>query len=264
MMYSYSYFADFYDELTQNVDYEKTADYILRIAEKYQHNMGITLDLACGTGNLTVILKEKGVDIYGIDASAEMLSVAQEKALDKGLNGMLFLCQKMQNIDLFGTIDTCICTLDSINHLTSKDDVQKTFSKISFFMNPNALLIFDVNTLYKHQKILADNTYVYDTENVYCVWQNRLLKDKRTVDITLDFFEKTSNNKEYRNFYRRFSENFREYAYTHEELCEMLNKAGFELLDVFGELTFETPKESSQRNIYVAKNNQRRCSKTPV
>ena len=69
-MLSYSYFADFYDELTQNVNYEEEAHYILKLAERYRHNMGITLDLACGTGTLTIMLKKLGVDIYGIGGNA--------------------------------------------------------------------------------------------------------------------------------------------------------------------------------------------------
>lgn len=246
-MLSYSYFADYYDNLTNNVDYKQYAEYILKLAEKYNHSMGITLDLACGTGSLTVMLKKMGVDIYGIDASPEMLSVAQEKALDSEISGMLFLCQKMQNLDLYGTIDTCICTLDSINHITNINDVQKAFSKVSFFMNPNALFIFDVNTLYKHKQVLADNTFVYDTEQVFCVWQNTLLGDQRSVEISLDFFENLDG------MYRRYSENFTERAYTHEEICKMLETAGFKLLDVFREMTFEEPKPDSQRNIYIAK-----------
>lgn len=246
-MLSYSYFADYYDNLTNNVDYKQYAEYILKLAEKYNHSMGITLDLACGTGSLTVMLKKMGVDIYGIDASPEMLSVAQEKALDSEISGMLFLCQKMQNLDLYGTIDTCICTLDSINHITNINDVQKAFSKVSFFMNPNALFIFDVNTLYKHKQVLADNTFVYDTEQVFCVWQNTLLEDQRSVEISLDFFENLDG------MYRRYSENFTERAYTHEEICKMLETAGFKLLDVFREMTFEEPKPDSQRNIYIAK-----------
>lgn len=245
-MLSYSYFADFYDGLTNNVNYNSYAKYILSIAQKYNHNMGITLDLACGTGTLTVLLKKMGVDIYGIDGSAEMLSVAQEKAINNDISGMLFLCQKMQNIDLYGTIDTCICTLDSINHITNIENVQKTFSKVSFFMNPKALFIFDVNTIYKHNEILANNTFVYDTKDVYCVWQNTLAKDKRTVEMSLDFFENIDG------VYRRYSENFKERAYTHEEICSMLEKAGFKLLDVFEEMTFNKPTPKSQRNIYVA------------
>ncbi|MEE0061380.1 MAG: class I SAM-dependent methyltransferase [Acutalibacteraceae bacterium] len=245
-MLSYSYFADYYDNLTNNVEYKQYAEYILKLAQRYNHNMGITLDLACGTGSLTLILKQMGVDIYGVDASPEMLSVAQEKALDNEITGMLFLCQKMQKLDLYGTIDTCICTLDSINHISNIDDVQKVFEKVSFFMNPKALFIFDVNTIYKHTQVLANNTFVYDTEQVFCVWQNTLQEDGTTVEIALDFFENIDG------MYRRYSEVFTEKAYTHEQISSMLEKAGFKLLDVFGEMSFENPKEDSQRNIYIA------------
>lgn len=245
-MLSYAYFADYYDNLTNNVEYKQYAEYILKLAQRYNHDMGITLDLACGTGSLTLILKQMGVDIYGVDASPEMLSVAQEKALDNDINGMLFLCQKMQNLDLYGTIDTCICTLDSINHVSNIDDVQKAFDKVSFFMNPDALFIFDVNTMYKHTQVLANNTFVYDTEQVFCVWQNTLQEDGATVEIALDFFENLDG------MYRRYSEVFTEKAYTHQQISDMLENAGFRLLDVFGEMSFEKPNEDSQRNIYIA------------
>ena len=108
-MSSYGIFADFYDDLTLNAQYSERADYIMKVFERLGHDMGLTLDLACGTGNLTLELKRRGVDVYGIDGSAEMLSRAQEKSADENL-GILFLCQQMQSIDLYGTIDTCICT----------------------------------------------------------------------------------------------------------------------------------------------------------
>ena len=92
-MPSYQIFADFYDSLTVNVEYEKRADYIISLLEeKHHHKMGLTLDLACGTGTLTLLLKEKGIDIYGVDGSCDMLSVAQQKSYEKGLD-TLFLCQ---------------------------------------------------------------------------------------------------------------------------------------------------------------------------
>ena len=72
--------------------------------------------MACGTGSLTCELKKRGLDVYGIDASPDMLTKAQEKAAEGGLS-ILFLCQKMQQIDLYGTINTCFCTLDSLNRL---------------------------------------------------------------------------------------------------------------------------------------------------
>lgn len=244
-MASYSFFADYYDELTENVNYKMRADYIEKVVKHFNHDFGLTLDLACGTGSFTVELAKKGVDIFGADMSDSMLSYAQQKASEAGIN-ILFLRQKMQSLDLYGGIDTCICTLDSINHLTDIKDVDKTFERVSFFMNKGGYFIFDVNTLYKHQFVLADNTFVYDTDNVFCVWQNTLGTDKSTVSISLDFFEKIGNA------YRRSHESFKEKAYTHNELKALLEKHNFQIKGVFEELTFNEPRDMSQRNVYVA------------
>ena len=102
---AYETFAEFYDKLTSNAQYEKRAEYIIEVLKKHSHMPGLTLDLACGTGTLTILLKKMGVDIYGIDGSADMLSVALQKAAEEG-EQILFLRQKMQSLDLYGTIDT--------------------------------------------------------------------------------------------------------------------------------------------------------------
>ncbi len=252
-MKSYTTFADFYDSLTENVGYKERADYICEILAGLNHNTGLSLDLACGTGSLTVELKKNGLDIYGIDASAQMLSQAQQKAYEQE-QSILFLCQKMQKLDLYGSINTCICTLDSINHLTSPEDVLKTFEKVSLFMEKDGIFLFDVNTVYKHQRILANNNFVFETDDVFCVWQNTL-NENNIVQIDLDFFEKNEN------CYYRTSESFCERAYSHEELVEMLEKCDFELLAVYGDMSFEKPKEDEERAIYVARKICNSCNK---
>lgn len=241
----YNTFSEYYDTLMQNVGYKERCDYIMEVFKRLNHEMGLSLDLACGTGSLTVELKKNGVDVYGIDASYDMLSFAREKAEENGLD-ILFLCQKMQSIDLYGTIDTCVCTLDSINHLVKIDDVQKTFDRVSLFMNPKGYFLFDANTIYKHRKVLSDNTFVYDTEDVFCVWQNSL-RENNVVDIELDFFERDGK------VYYRTEEKFSERAYSDEELTSMLEKSGFEVVARYGDMTFELPKDDEQRVIYVAR-----------
>lgn len=243
---AYGVFAEFYDKLTGNVHYKERADYLLSICEKFNHNTGITLDLACGTGTLTLELKRRGVDVYGIDGSPEMLSEASMKAFEEELD-VLFLCQKMQSIDLYGTIDTCFCTLDSINHMVKKEDVQKTFDRVSLFMNQGGLFVFDVNTVYKHREVLKDNVFVFDTEDVYCVWQNTPV-DPYVEEISLDFFIPHPNGG-----YIRERECFRERAYEIADLKEMLENAGFEVKAVYGEMSFDQPKDSEQRLHFVAK-----------
>lgn len=244
-MPSYLSFARFYDGLMQDACYEKRCDYILKLAESFGHDMGITLDLACGTGTLTRLLKKRGVDVFGIDYSMEMLSEAMQSASEEGLD-ILFLRQKMQSIDLYGTINTCVCTLDSINHLTKIEDVAKTFDRVGLFMDDDGLFIFDVNTVYKHKNVLADNTFVYENDSVFCVWQNTP-EDDNKVKIDLDFFEEENG------VYYRSSESFSERAYTDAEIRKMLTDVGFEVEAVYGDLTFESPKADEQRAIYVAR-----------
>ena len=244
-MSGYRHFSQFYDNLTFNVDYKKRADYLQSVLSLCGHPWGLTLDLACGTGSLTLELKRRGVDVFGIDGSDEMLSVAMDKAYDEELQ-VLFLCQQMENLDLYGTIDTCICTLDSLNHITDREKLQKVFDRVALFMNPDGYFIFDVNTVCKHQQILANNTFVYDTDSVYCVWQNSL-KENNIVNIELDLFEREGE------VYHRTTERFKERAYEIDELKQMLETSGFEVKAVYHDMTTEPLKNDSDRAVFVAR-----------
>ncbi len=242
---AYGVFAEFYDELMRGVDYGAKADYICKIIDNFHHIPGLTLDLACGTGTLTLELKSRGMDIYGADASFEMLAEAKQKAAEKNLD-LLFLCQKMQTLDLFGTINTCVCTLDSINHLKGERQVRLAFERVSLFMEKEGLFIFDVNTPYKHAEVLGNNTFVYDTDSVYCVWQNTYSSDTMSVDIDLDFFIPEGK------LYYRCEENFTEYAYPIDKIKEMLDDVGFDTAAVYADMTFDSPAEDTQRVTFVA------------
>ncbi len=244
-MASYNAFARFYDALTGNVDYKARAAYLLDLLRHLGHPAGLTLDLACGTGSLTLLLAEMGVDVYGVDASPEMLARAKEKAWESGKE-ILFLCQEMQSLDLFGTVDTVFCSLDSINHLQSREEVRAAFRRVAFFLNDDGWFVFDVNTPYKHAHVLRSNTFVYDLPSVYCVWQNRFAAPDNTVSVTLDFFEKEGKS------YVRSTERLSERAYSRETICEMLSDAGFDRVEFFGDMSLDAPPEDEVRWVVAA------------
>lgn len=246
-MNGYNEFARVYDILTDNVGYDERSTYYLDILKKFGITHGILLDLACGTGSFSVRFAKKGFEVIGIDISPEMLSIAQQNAYESGSN-ILFLCQDMRNIDLFGTVDAAVCALDSINHLTDINDVLDTFKAVSLFMNPGGVFVFDTNTVYKHRHILSDNTFVYDCDDVYCVWQNTTDTKTDTVHISLDIFEENEDGT-----YDRSTEEFNERAYPTELIEELLNKAGFELLAVYDEHNFLPLTDTSQRAVFAAK-----------
>ena len=247
IMSEYSFFARFYDELTQNVDYERRAEHFSALLLSYGIKSGTVLDLACGTGTLTSLISARGYDMIGVDSSPDMLSQAQNRAFEEGQN-ILFLCQQMQALDLFGKIDAALCTLDSINHLTEPDDVRETFRRLGTFIRPGGMFIFDVNTIYKHREILADNSFVYEYPDVFCVWQNSLDEETDTVDIMLDFFEENEDGT-----YERTSEDFSERAYSLDELSKWLGDAGFDIENIYDGITNEPVREDSERAVIAAR-----------
>ena len=240
---SYSSFGSVYDLLTENVDYSSIAERICSLLRENGVSKGLLLDNACGTGTLSLLLSQKGYDVIGADASGEMLCEAMEKAAEKGAD-ILFLNQDMTSLDLFGTIKACVCTLDSINHLDNIEEVKKAFSKVSLFTEKGGVFIFDVNTLYKHREILADNIFVYDTENVYCVWQNEA--DGGSVNISLDFFTKTDDGS-----FIRTGEYFSETAYKLEEIEAALKESGFSVKNIFDGYTDKPVTEKTERAVFV-------------
>ncbi len=244
----YSAFAGFYDELTGNISYKERANYFDAIIKEFHTEGPILLDLACGTGSLSVELSRLGYDVIGVDNSADMLSVALEKKYETG-EDILYLCQDMTELDLYGTVDTTICALDSINHVTDPKAVRKIFQNVSLFTVPGGLFIFDVNSPYKHREVLGNNTFVYDCENVYCVWQNEYEEESGIVNISLDFFSYDEES----DSYQRSSERFKERSYEPAWLEQLLDKCGFDILALYADDSREAPKEDSQRLIYVAR-----------
>lgn len=246
---SYGVFADFYDALTDNVDYAALSKTICSLLTRYGLNRGLLLDLGCGTGTLSVLLSKAGYEVIGADRSPDMLVAAQEKAYAAKQN-ILFLCQDMTRLDLYGTLDAAVCTLDALNHLPSRAAVEETLRRVSLFLNAGGVFIFDTNTLHKHRAVLGNNTFVYDTDEVYCVWQNALQKDEKTVEITLDFFIPASDNEP---IFERETEQFSECAYSDAEWREMLENAGFTVLGVFDGYTENPLTETSERAVYAVR-----------
>ncbi len=242
----YSSFAAFYDAFTENVEYKKRTDYICRLFKKYGKMPTLLLDAACGTGSFSCEFARRGISVIGVDISADMLSIANEKKTEQNLD-VLLINSPLSKLDLYGTVDGAVCMLDSLNHITDYNELCASISRISLFLEPQALFIFDVNTEYKHKQILGDNNFVLETDDTYCVWQNRYEKKNKTTEITLDFFQKDGES------YNRYTECFCERAYTDEQLTKALKKAGLEALAVLGENTMKAPTDDCQRKIFVTR-----------
>lgn len=243
-MSSYCILASLYDALTENVDYQARSNYISGFFKTENINNGTIVDLACGTGSFSKCFADMGFEVIGVDLSEEMLTMAQSKL--SAYNNISFINMDIREFSPDINVDCVICCLDSINHLCKKEDVFKVFSKVHSYLRKDGLFIFDVNTIYKHKHILANNTFVFDEDGYFLVWDNELITND-TVRIILDFFFEKGD------VYERFTEDFCEKAYSVDELCQMLKSAGFKSVTAYNELEFSPPVDSSERIYFVCK-----------
>lgn len=244
----YEIFSEYYDQLTKNVSYEARGAYLDRLIQKYLQSEGrVMLDLACGTGTMTEQMARRGYDMIGVDYSEGMLSQAMEKKFATGLP-ILYVQQDMRALELYGTVDVTICTLDSLNHLRDANEVEQVFRRVWDITEPGGLFLFDMNTLYKHQVLLGNEVYIYETEDVYCVWENHLRSDDCTVDITLQLFQWCADGR-----YCRKEETLTERAYAPETVTALLGSVGFQVLAVYAADTQQPLQPDSERMVVVAR-----------
>jgi len=245
----YTTLARCYDGFTKNMDYKRRTEYLCALLCAARVKRGDTiLDLACGTGTYTCALLRQGYDAVGVDASPEMLQIALEKAQALDVPSPLLLCQRLENLDLYGTAQAAICLTDSLNHLAQPAQVRKFFRRLALFLEPGAPFLFDVNTLYKHERILADNAFVYEDGGAFCVWQNHWDAPTRTTQIDLDIFTQDENG-----LYARAGESFAERAHTPEELTRWLAKAGFAVEHIYEDLTERPPSGTAERIFFICR-----------
>ena len=217
----YGPLARFYDGLTGDVPYEDFADYYRNAFASDGGEFRLLLDLCCGTGTLTVLLAEAGYEMIGADASPDMLSVARQKAEEAGVNP-LFLCQSAEELDLYGTVDAAVSSLDSFNYL-EPEALPEVLHRLFLFIRPGGILIFDVKTL-DLLKSADKQTYIDEDDSVFCVWRADWSEEDRCLIYGMDIFEKKNT------LWSRNKEEHVEYAYTEEQLKTVLSSNFFRLI----------------------------------
>ncbi len=245
-MSAYEALAGVYDALTEDVGYERRADYLEKLFKRSQIPVHTVLDLACGTGEMTAILTERGYELISVDASPDMLAQAREKASALTGEPPVFLNQSMPTLDLYGTVDAAVCCLDSLNYLTNPKDVQKTFQRLHLFISPGGLFIFDINSIEKLAS-LDGQVFLDERPDVYCVWRTEYEKRGRFCSYWMDIFTRRPDGG-----WNRSGEEHRQRGYTVDELRTWLMDAGFTRIRTFGDCRMAAPRENEQRIYFSA------------
>lgn len=247
---AYEYLAGCYDRFTADVDYAAWADYLGKHFSRSKLPIHTVLDLACGTGSLTCELARRGYEMIGSDLSEEMLALAAEKARDVDGIPPIFLHQAMEDLDLYGTIDACVCCLDSVNYVTRPKLLARAFQRVHTFLMPGGLFLFDINTPDKLRG-LDGQLFMDEDEDTCCIWRADYSPRRRICTYSMDLFFREDGD-----LWRRMEEVHEEYAYEPDELERMLRQAGFRHIRQYGERRMRAPKPGEQRIFFTARKEQ--------
>ncbi|MBM7615919.1 class I SAM-dependent DNA methyltransferase [Alkaliphilus hydrothermalis] len=242
----YNDFAYVYDRLMEDVDYQRWVEYIEEIFRRQQVSPKKILELACGTGNITIPLADKGHEVMAIDLSQDMLMVAKDKALSKGKE-ILFIQQDMTELQLEGEFDTVLCMCDGINYIIGETQLLDLFKKIKNHLVEGGLFIFDISSYYKLQNTLGNHTFGENQGDLCYLWENYFDEEEDILEMNLTFFIQE------KNLYKKFEEFHQQRAYTAEELLGLLKEVGFNAINYYNEFTFEEVQENSQRIFFVCR-----------
>ena len=135
----YEALASFYDALVKDsAATQQWVDFV------HVHSKGKKmLEVACGSGEITLALATDGYDVSALDLSSDMLTCAQEK---DGSDRIIWKQGDMRDLSSWSLFDGILCFCDSLNYLLSKADVQAFFSQAYEHLNDFGVLLFDMHS----------------------------------------------------------------------------------------------------------------------
>lgn len=245
-MLSYGQFAKFYDLLMADAPYEQWLDFIATQVKQAGIEMGTLVDLGCGTGTLTVPLAKLFTTVIGVDLSAEMLTIAQEKAAVEQQDIQWIEADMSEMIFAPESVDCMTILCDSLNYVIEQGAVQQTLENCYQALKPGGLLIFDVHTMAKIHDVFEDFSENVIGEDFSYIW-NSFVTGEGEVEHELTFFVETESG-----LYQRFDELHHQKTYPLKDYKTMINESGFVKISTFDshEIGFSEP---SMRNFFVCR-----------
>ncbi len=117
---------------------------LLASIRRFRIPVSTFLDVGCGTGTLALAMARRGWRVWGVDASAEMVAVAERKRDEAGLKAT-FMRQDMRTLRAARPVRLVTSMFDTLNHVESSQELLATFQAVHSALLPGGYFMFDVN-----------------------------------------------------------------------------------------------------------------------
>ena len=245
----YEGLAAIYDYVMRHVDYEGWAAYVRRIFQRFDQEPERMVDLACGTGTLTIELHALGYHLAGVDGSAAMVEVARGKAKSKA-GEIDFRTGDLRSLEgVGGPFDAAVCLYDSFNYLLTAADVETALLAVCRILNPSSLFVFDVCT---ERNSLVHFSNLHDAEEGpgFVYTQHSYYDKKRRLQFNSFDISLGEEGEHVR-------ETHSQRIYPHSDLLTCIEASPFELLGTYDGFTFNRGSDDSDRVHFVLRSPER-------
>jgi SAM-dependent methyltransferase len=137
---SYDIYHDGLHYDLQHTEFVEDIPYYARQARLWG---GPVLELACGTGRITIPIAAEGVEITGLDVSETMLERARRKAAEQGVE-VEWVKTDCRDFHLGKRFKLAVFPFNSIAHLHDLADIEACFSCVREHLQPGGRFIIDI------------------------------------------------------------------------------------------------------------------------
>lgn len=245
--------APYYDELMSVVPYAQWVEYVQLLWSLHDFAPHHILDAACGTGNVSFELAQRGYKVCGVDLSPDMIAIAQAKLpalsleLARASGSAEFAVADLTRLQLAQNFDGATCLYDSLNYILDPHDLALAFEGVRRHVQPGGLWVFDMNSDWAFRANLFTQTQRNPRQALHYQWHADF--DRQTHICRVDMrFEKRGHN----GHNEIFTETHRERAYLMEEVLEILEQTGWNLRGAYDAYTLNRPHARSERWYFMA------------
>ncbi len=235
------FWEDFRSVLFHKDRMRSTSEQVDKILEILDLNVGDKiLDLCCGVGRHTLEFARRGYEVTGVDLTERYIEGGEKKAKKEGLD-VEFVKSDMRDFRRENTYDAAINFFSSFGYFIDEKDNLKVIENVHSSLKSSGKFLIDV----MGKKVMAreftqkaegrlDDGYFIEERYIKGDWD--LLENRWTLIKDDQVHEGT--------FYIKI--------YSSQELKEILGKAGFTKIDIYGDLERSDYGGDAERLIAVA------------
>ena len=246
-------FAKYYDLVHQNKNYEKESAYVDSLIRRFKPDTRSILDVGCGTGNYAFAMQALGYEVTGVDASPEMIEIAEEKLAGKPVETSKpsFCCSRMEEYTSQRKSDAVICLFFSLCYQSTEDLIRQSLRRFKEQLNDHGILIFD---FWHKAGVMSEKPELkiqrYRAENSEVTKLVEPTMDEAADCVVIDYTFYVENEK---GNLSKFKESHKVRYLNPELLTKHLSELNFKVELIEGWMTNQKLKDNEWSGIIVAR-----------